>query len=97
MKSKLLAGLVLAGGSLFAGPRIAVGVGFGTPAPVYTAPAYVAPAYVPPCPGPDYVFVDGYWQRRPVVIHRDYYYRYRDFDRDRFVRHDEFRRDFHRR
>ncbi len=81
MKSKLLAGLILAGSSLFAGPRIAVGVGFGVPAPV--APAYVEPGYVPPCPGPDYVFIDGYWQlRHPIVEHRDVIVRHRGFDRD---------------
>jgi hypothetical protein len=51
------------------------------------APAYVAPAYIPPCPGPDYVFINGFWQlRRPVIVHRDI-----------VVRHDDFHRDFHRR
>jgi len=89
MKSKMLAGLLLAGGSLFAGPRISVGVRFGAPAPV--APTYVDRDYVPPCPGPDYVFIDGYWQhRRPAVEHRD-----RDDDRHD-DRHDGFRRDFDR-
>lgn len=89
MKGRLFAGLVLAGSSLFAGPRIAVGFRFGAPvAPAYAAPAYVEPAYVPPCPGPDYVYIDGYWQhRRAVVEHRD-----RDFDR-----RGSFRRDFDRR
>jgi hypothetical protein len=89
MKSKLLAGLILAGSSLFAGPRIAVGVGFGARAPVapvYGAPAYAGPAYVPPCPGPDYAFIDGYWQHRhPIAKHRA------------IVRREDFRRDFHRR
>lgn len=90
MKSKLLAGLVLAGGSLFAGPHVSVGVGFGPVAPAYVqpvAPAYVEPAHVPPRPGPDYIFIDGDWQhRRPVAEHR-----HRD------DRHDNFRRDLHRR
>lgn len=90
MKSKLIAGLILAGSSLFAGPRIAVGFGFGVPAPVvpaYVAPGYVQPGYVPPCPGPDYVFINGYWQHRgPIVEHRNV-----------IVGHDGFRRDFHRR
>jgi hypothetical protein len=81
MKRKLLAGLILAGGSLFAGPRFSVGFGFRTPAP------YAAPAPIPPCPGPDYVFVNGYWQHHPVVVHRD---------RDDY-RHEHFRRDFDRR
>ncbi len=91
---KTIAGLILAGSSLFAAPVVSVGVRFGSPAPIYTAPAYaapayVAPAYVPPCPGPDYVFVNGYWQRRHVIVeHRER----RDFDR-----HENFRRDYHRR
>jgi hypothetical protein len=57
---KILAGLVLAGGTLFAAPHIAIGVGVGVP----VAPAYVAPApvyAVPPIPGPGYGWVDGYW------------------------------------
>ena len=66
MKAKLLAALVLAGGSLFAGPRFFVGVGVGVPGPAY---GYYAPppppppavAYVPPCPGPGYTWVAGYW------------------------------------
>ncbi len=52
---KILAGLVLAGGSLFAGPAISVGVGLGVP--VVPAPAYVAPAPVYAAPG----WVNGYW------------------------------------
>jgi hypothetical protein len=83
MKTKLIAGLILAGGSLFAAPRFSVGVAIGVPVPV--APAYVAPAYIPPCPGPDYVFIGGAWQYRPFVGHRDV-----------IVRHDGFRRDFRR-
>ena len=80
MKSKLIAGLILAGGSLFAAPRFSVGIGFGAPAPV-VPPAYVAPAYIPPCPGPGYVFINGAWQlRRPVIVQRDIVRR--DFHRD---------------
>ena len=93
MNRKLIAGLVLAGSSLFAGPRIAVGVGFGAPAPV--APAYVERGYVPPCPGPDYVFVDGYWRHRPVVERREQ--REQREHRDGIARHTEMRRDFDRR
>jgi|SRR5580700_6198379 hypothetical protein len=60
MKSKLLAVLLLAGGSLFAAPQVAVGVGVGVPAPAYAPPA--APAVVvPPAPGPGYAWVGGYW------------------------------------
>ena len=42
MKTKLIAGFLLAGSCLFAAPRIAVGIGVGVGVPV--APAYVAPA-----------------------------------------------------
>jgi hypothetical protein len=65
MKTKLLALLLLAGGALFAGPRVFVGVGFGggyggyvvapAPPPVVT---YYAP---PPAPGPGYAWVGGYY------------------------------------
>lgn len=64
---KILAGLVVAGGSLFAGPHVSIGVGIGVPAPAYVAPApayvapYVDPYAVPPMPGPGYVWVDGSW------------------------------------
>ena len=61
MKTKLIAGLLLAGSCLCAAPRFAVGVGVGVP--VYApAPAYVAPAYMPPpIPAPGYTWVDGVW------------------------------------
>jgi hypothetical protein len=74
MKTKLIAGLLLAGSCLFAAPRVSIGVAVGTPAPVYApapyvapvyaapayaAPAYVAPAYVPP-PAPVYAPGPGY-------------------------------------
>ena len=49
---KILAGLILAGGTLLAGPRISIGVGLGVP---------VAPAPVVVAPGPGYGWVDGYW------------------------------------
>lgn len=61
MKTKLIAMLMLAGGSLFAAPRVFFGVGVGIPAP---APVVVAPpvvGYVPPCPGPGYAWVGGSW------------------------------------
>ena len=64
MKTKLLALLVLAGSSLFAGPRVFVGVGFGAPAYGYYAPpppvvTYAAPVY--PAPGYGYTWVNGYY------------------------------------
>ena len=64
MKSKLLALVFLAGSTMFAAPRVFVGVNFGYPAPV---PYYVAPpparvvAYVPPSPGYGYTWINGYW------------------------------------
>lgn len=65
MKTKLLAVLLLAGSSLFASPAVVVGVGFG---PRYFAPRPVPiVAYRPPCPGPGYVWANGYWARPPYV------------------------------
>jgi hypothetical protein len=58
MKTKLMALLLVVGGSLFAQPRFSIGVNLGTPA--YYRPAPVAVAYRPACPGPGYVWVDGY-------------------------------------
>jgi hypothetical protein len=60
MKKKMLAGLLLAGSTMFAAPRVSFGIGIGVPAPVVVAPPVYAA--VPPCPGPGYVFVDGYWR-----------------------------------
>jgi len=61
MKKKILAGLLLAGSTMFAAPRISFGIGIEVPAPVVVVapPVYAA---VPPCPGPGYVFVDGVWR-----------------------------------
>lgn len=65
MKTKLIAGLLLAGSTLFAAPRISIGLGVGVPfGYVAPAPAYVAPAPVvvpPPAPGPGYTWVSGVW------------------------------------
>jgi hypothetical protein len=59
MKTKLIATLLLAGSSLFAGPRIGFGIGIGVPAPVVVAPPIVG--YATPCPGPGYVWLNGGW------------------------------------
>lgn len=59
MKKALLA-MALVAGSALAGPRISVGIGFGAPAPV----AFARPA----CPGPGYVWVDGYYGPRGAWI-----------------------------
>lgn len=56
MKTKLMAMLLMAGSTMFAGVRFGVGVGFGVP-----VPAPVVVNYMPPCPGPGYVFVNGVW------------------------------------
>jgi WXXGXW repeat (2 copies) len=67
MKTKLLALLFVAGSSLFAGPHVFIGVGYGpgyyAPAPVavYGPPPPVVAYAPPPCPGPGYSFVSGYW------------------------------------
>ena len=63
MKTKLLAVMLLAGGSMFAQTRFSVGVGFGGPGAGFYQPP---PSYaydVPPSPGPDYYWVDGYWSQ----------------------------------
>lgn len=76
MKTKLMAMALLAGSSLFAAPRIAIGFGFGVP--VAPAPVIVAPpvAYVPPCPGPGYVWIGGSWIFRggPEVVRPGYFH-----------------------
>jgi hypothetical protein len=60
MKTKLLAMLFLAGGSMFAQTRFSVGIGVGGYGQGYyqQAPAY---AIVPAYPGPGYTWIDGYW------------------------------------
>lgn len=63
MKTKLLAIMLLAGGTtMFAQTRFSVGVNVGgVGAGFYqTAPPPYG-YFVPPSPGPDYSFVDGYW------------------------------------
>ncbi len=55
MKTKLMALMLLAGGALLAAPRVAIGVQIGAPAPVYVH------SYRPYCPGPGYVWTDGYY------------------------------------
>lgn len=97
MKKALLA-MVLLAGSALAGPRISIGIGIGAPAPV----AVVRPA----CPGPGYVWVDGYYGqnrvwvpgfwRAPAVVVAPHSYSYdRRYDDHRNdFRHDDHRNDF---
>ena len=62
-KLKILAVALIAGGTMFAQPRVSIGVGAGGYGPgYYPPPAYAK--YMPPCPGPDYAWVDGYWVPR---------------------------------
>src|SRR5258706_4962793 len=64
MKTKLLAILLLAGSSLFAGPRVFVGIGvggYGYAPGYYASPPPPPVAYVPPIPAPGYTWVAGYW------------------------------------
>jgi hypothetical protein len=59
MKKAMLTMMLLAGG-LFAAPHLAVGIGIGVPAPV----AVVRPV----CPGPGYVWMDGYYAPNGVWV-----------------------------
>jgi hypothetical protein len=64
MKAKWLVLVLLTGSSLFAGPRIFVGVGVGGFGYGYYTPPPLPPpavAYAAPYPGPGYAWVGGYW------------------------------------
>jgi hypothetical protein len=92
MKTKLLALLLFAGSSLFAGSRVFFGVGFGGPGYGYYAPppppvvSYAAPVYARPGyswvggywypSGPRYYWHGGYWARPPYAGARWYAPRY---------------------
>jgi hypothetical protein len=54
MKTKVLAIMLLAGGMAFAQSRFSVGIGFNQGPAVYAS-------NIPPCPGPGYVWLNGYW------------------------------------
>jgi hypothetical protein len=77
MKKSLLAVMLLASGSLFAGARFSVGIGVG-PAYGYYAPPPPPPAvaYYPPSPGAGYAFVSGYYEPvGPRYVWRPGYWR----------------------
>jgi hypothetical protein len=57
MKTKLMALLLVAGGSLFAQTHFSIGIRVGAPRYYESVPVV---AYRPPCPGPGYVWIDGY-------------------------------------
>jgi hypothetical protein len=83
MKKKILVGLLLAGSTMFAAPRVSFGVSIGAPGPVRVAPPVYAA--VPPCPGPGYVFVNGFWRFEGVQRDRNYRPAARHFEQaDRF-------------
>ena len=100
MKTKLMAGLLLAASGLMAAPRFSIGVGVGVPAGGYgyvapapvvvapPAPVYAAPVY--PAPGPGYTWMSGFWfGEGPRRVWRPGYWaapRYGRFDHDRFRR-----------
>jgi len=91
MKKALLA-MVLVAGSALAGPRFAVGFGFGAPAPVAVVrPVCPGPGYVwvAGCYGPSGVWVPGYWRAPVAIAHPFVAPRY--FAHGGYVRHD-FRR-----
>ena len=105
LTSKLLALAIVAGGTMFAQPRLSVGIrvgGYAQP-PVYNSGYSYGNGYGydrPPMPGPGYLWVDGYWG----VNHGHRFWNqgywsapvYREYRRD-FDRHDFVRRDFDRR
>ena len=69
-KFRFLAVALMAGGTMFAQPRVAIGVGgyargYYAP-PVYSQPVYAQPA--PPYPGSGYAWVDGYWGPNRVWV-----------------------------
>jgi hypothetical protein len=57
---KAIAVMMLLAGGMFAAPHVAIGIGFGVPAPV----AVVRPV----CPGPGYTWVDGYYAPTGVWV-----------------------------
>jgi len=63
MKTKLLAMMLLAGGSMFAETRLSIGIGFGGHGAGFYQPPPSYASNIPPCPGPDYTWVDGYWSQ----------------------------------
>ncbi len=62
MKTKLLALLLVTGGLALAETHISVGIGVGPGYGYgYAPPPPPAVAYRPPCPGPGYVWINGYY------------------------------------
>ncbi len=61
MKNRLMALMLVAGGALFAAPRVSIGVQIGGPVMIPTPAPVIVNAYRPPCPGPGYVWIEGYY------------------------------------
>ncbi len=59
MKTKLMALMLATAGTMLAETHVSIGVRIGGPVYAPVAPP-VAIAYRPPCPGPGYVWIDGY-------------------------------------
>jgi hypothetical protein len=89
MKTKLLAMMLLAGGSMFAQTRFSVGIGFNQPARVYAS-------NIPPCPGPGYTWLNVYWHAPIVRARFGFAPRFDNHFRDRDVRARGFDRDHER-
>ena len=88
MKTKLLAVLLLAGSSVFAGTRFFVGFGTGGYYPGYYAAPPPPPvvAYAPPAPGPGYAWVGGYYYPvGPRYVWRSGYWARRPYPRAYWV------------
>ena len=78
MKTKLLAMMLLAGGSMFAQTRFSVGVGFNQGPAVYAS-------NIPPCPGPGYTWLNGYWHAPAIRTGFGFAPRFDNHFRDRDV------------
>jgi WXXGXW repeat (2 copies) len=63
MKTKLLALVLLAGGSMFAQTRFSIGIHIGGNGRGYYPQTPPYASVQPPCPGPDYGWIDGYWSQ----------------------------------
>ena len=70
MRTALIAVMLLASGSVF-GAEISVGITIGPPPPPYVVHV------LPPRPGPEFVWVDGYWYPvgKHYKWHKGYYTR----------------------
>ena len=66
---KLMILTMLAGTTMFAAPRVSIGIGIGAPAyPGYYAPAPPVVVAPPPCPGPGYAWIAGYYNPAGIWI-----------------------------